>query len=379
MGKPVLVIGAGAAGLTAALDLAEAGAEVILIEKDFFVGGRVSHMRHYFPKLCPPACGLEIHFKRLRRHPRVTVLTGATLEKLTGAPGDFQASVRLRPRHVSADCTGCGECLPKCPANAIGIAQPVPFPPVYAIERGRCPADCKACVEACRYGAIDLAETERRETFAVASAVAATGWKPYDAARLPLGFGRFPNVVTNVMVEEGALVRPSDGKPPKTVAFAQCAGSRDENHLSYCSAVCCAATLKQSTYFEGARVTVFYIDIRTMGRLEDFYTRIAPSVELVKGKIGKVEEDPATHDLLITAEDVMAGKKTTRRVEMLVLATGLVPQAPPGFTVDEFGFAQDAPGMYAAGCARRPGEVSASSQSATAAALKALRWAVRNG
>ncbi|MFB3826902.1 MAG: FAD-dependent oxidoreductase [Bryobacteraceae bacterium] len=382
MGKPVLVVGGGIAGLTAALEAAEAGREAILIEKESFLGGRVAHMRHYFPKLCPPSCGLEINFKRLKANPRVTVITRANLEKVAGTPGDFDVTVRIAPRYVTPSCTACGDCVPACPSGALKVPAPVAYPARYAIGRERCGKDCDACAKACKYAAIDLDEKEEVRTYNVGAVIAATGWKPYDASRLNLGFGKFPNVVTNVMVDEaaaaGAVVRPSDGRAPKTVAFAQCAGSRDENHLPYCSTVCCAATLKQSTYFEGAKVAVFYIDVRTMGRLEDFYNRVGPNVELVKGKVGKVEEDPQTHDLLVTAEDVMGGKKITRRVEMLVLATGVAPQAeglPAEFPRGEFGFLESGAGLIAAGCAHRPGEVSASTGSATAAVLKAMRWA----
>jgi quinone-modifying oxidoreductase subunit QmoA len=234
----------------------------------------------------------------------------------------------------------------------------------------------------------------------VAAVVAATGWAPYDASKIDnLGFGKHANVLTNVILERlaasdgptgGKILRPSDGKAPQTVAFVQCAGSRDENHLPYCSAVCCAASLKQATYiralYPDAKIVIFYIDIRTPGRLEDFYVKVAADqkIELIKGKAAKVEEDPGTGDLLVTAEDALSGKKTTLRVGLVVLATGIVPQTsglPPGFPRNEFGFVSQPPegqGLYSAGCARRPGEVSSTVQQATGAALKALQCAVRS-
>ena len=193
-------------------------------------------------------------------------------------------------------------------------------------------------MDACRYGAIDLEQQAETKTFQAAAVVAATGWAPYDASKIEnLGFGRCRNVVTNVVMERlaagaGKIVRPSDGKAPATVAFVQCAGSRDENHLPYCSSVCCAASLKQATYirsqYPDAQITVFYIDIRTLGRLEDFYVKVAADdkIEFVKGKAAKIEEDAVTGDVLLTAEDIFAGKKSTRRFDMVVLATGIVPQ-----------------------------------------------------
>jgi quinone-modifying oxidoreductase subunit QmoA len=228
--------------------------------------------------------------------------------------------------------------------------------------------------------------------------VAATGWAPYDASKIEgLGFGKFPNVVTNVMLERmaarngptgGKILRPSDGLAPTSVAFAQCAGSRDENHLPYCSAVCCPASLKQTTYIlnqnPSAQVTVFYTDIRTTGRLENFYSRIVEDgkAKLVKARISKVEEEPGTRDLLVAAEDIVNRKKFVQRVSMLVLAVGMVPQTdglPSGFGKDQFGFIQEGSmGLFGAGCARWPAEVSTSVRDATGAALRAFQCAVRS-
>ncbi len=412
-GKPILVIGGGIAGITTAVEAAEAGCEAILVEKSPSLGGRVAQMNQYFPKLCPPACGLEINFKRIKSNPRITVITQARVESLTGVPGDYEATVAIAPRYVTGACTACGACADACPAErqddfnyglsrtkAIRLPHALAFPAHYAIDRAACREDCHACVDACKYGAVDLNQKAERKTFQVAAVVAATGWAPYEAARIEgLGFGRHKNVVTNVMLERmaatdgptaGRILRPSDGQEPRSVAFVQCAGSRDENHLPYCSAVCCAASLKESTYIRTqvpeASVTIFYIDIRTSGLLEEFYARVGADakLKLVKGKVAKVEEDPATGDLLVTAEDVLAGVKCTQRVDLVVLATGMVPETeglPPGFVLDEFHFIANPNGkggLYGAGCVRRPAEVSATVQDATGAALKGLQCVVRS-
>jgi quinone-modifying oxidoreductase subunit QmoA len=409
--KSLLVIGGGIAGVTAALEAAEAGASVILIERSPFLGGRAIALHLYFPKLCPPECGFEINFRRLKNNPRITVLTQAELESLRGKPGDFQATVRIDPRYVNDRCTLCGDCLQVCPAEraddfnfgltrtkAIHPPQPMAFPAAFVVDRAACPEGCTACVAACRYGAIDLGQAAERRTFPVAAVIAATGWEPYDASRLVhLGYGKLPNVVTNVMLERmaategptaGKIVRPSDGNAPKTVAFVQCAGSRDENHLPYCSSVCCLASLKHTTYIHAlypeAEVTIFYIDIRTPGLLEDFRTKVATNnhLKLVKGRVGKIEEDPETHNLLVTVEDALAGKKLTEAFDLVVLATGIVPRSgglPAEFPRDEFGFLTNGtPGFYAAGCAKRPEEVAATVRDATGAALKALQYAMRS-
>jgi quinone-modifying oxidoreductase subunit QmoA len=173
------------------------------------------------------------------------------------------------------------------------------------------------------------------------------------------------------------------------VAFVQCAGSRDENHLPYCSAVCCAASIKHAAYIRSrspeTAITVFYIDIRTPGRLEEFYAQAAEdrNLRLIKGKVARIEENRATGDLLVTAEDVLTGRKSSLNFEMVVLATGIVPQTdglPASLPRDEFGFllAGESDGIFAAGCVRRPAEVSATVQDAAAAALKTLQCANRS-
>jgi quinone-modifying oxidoreductase, subunit QmoA len=412
-GKGILVLGGGMAGMSAALEAAEAGCSVVLVEKAPFLGGRVARMNQYFPKLCPPGCGLEINFKRLKNNGRVEVLTQSELLELTGSPGDYTAKIQISPRHVTDACTLCGECAKVCPAEradefnyglcktkAAYIPYPMAYPALFAIDRAACSSGCDACARACAYGAVDLDQKAQTRTLNVAAVVAATGWAPYDATKIDnLGYGRCANVVTNVILERlaslngptgGRILRPSDGKEPKTVAFVQCAGSRDENHLPYCSAVCCAASLKQATYvrsaYPDAKVKIFYIDVRTPGRLEDFASKVSadPSVELVKGKVAKVEEDPATRDVLIEVEDVIHGRKLKERVDLLVLATGIVPQAqglPGAAALDEFGFVENRPGktgFYAAGCVHRPEEVSATVQEGTGAALKAFQCVVRS-
>jgi quinone-modifying oxidoreductase subunit QmoA len=411
--KPVLVLGGGIAGITSALEAAEAGCRVILIEKSPYLGGRVARMHRYFPKLCPPTCGLEINYKRIKNNPRITVLTTAELKNLTGTPGNYEATVQISPRYVNDSCTLCGACTQVCPAEraddfnygisktkAIYLSQNMAFPALYAMDRSACREGCRACVDACIYGAVDLDQKAKDETFKVASVVAATGWAPYDASKIDgLGFGKYPNVVTNVMLERmaapdgptaGKILRPSDGREPKTVAFVQCAGSRDENHLPYCSAVCCAASLKQGTYIREsnseAKVAIFYIDVRVLGRLEEFFSQVTSdhSVELVKGKVAKIQEDPRSGDLVVTAEDVLNGGKTERKFDLVVLATGIVPQSsglPSGFARDEFGFVSntsDRPALCGAGCVRRPSEVTATLQDATGAALRALQCVVRS-
>lgn len=401
---PILVVGGGIAGITTALEAVEAGCEVVLLEKSAYLGGRVAGFHQYFPKLCPPPCGLEINFKRIKNNPRIAVLTLAELQSLTGGPGTFEATIRIAPRYVTDACTSCGECARACPVEipdsfnfgntkvkAVRLPHRMAFPAQYMIDRSTCAAGCYACMDACKYGAIDLLERPTRRTLRVSSVVFATGWAPYDATKIDnLGFGRYRNVVTNVMLERmaavdgptfGKIQRPSDGKPVRAVAFVQCAGSRDHNHLPYCSGVCCTASLKQASYIRSqypeAKITMFYIDLRTPGHLEDFAAKVIASngIELIKGKVGKVQEHPASLDLLVTVEDVLGRRKITREYDLVVLAVGMVPQTTGlPISIDEFGFARSGkPGVFAAGCVKRPGEVAVSIRDATGAALKAMQ------
>lgn len=402
----ILVVGGGIAGVSCAIEAAEAGCHVVLVEKSAYLGGHVAAFHRYFPKLCPPPCGLEIDFRRIQNNPRIAVYTRAELESVSGAPGNYEAVVKIAPRYVTGACTRCGDCERVCPVEipdafncgitktkAIRLPHRMAFPAQYVVDRGACPDGCRLCVDACRYHAIDFQQQETKKTFRVASVVFATGWAPYDAAKIDnLGFGKYPNVVTNVMLErmaaadgptKGTILRPSDGKAPRAVAFVQCAGSRDRNHLPYCSGVCCTASLKQATYirsqYPDAKIVMFYIDLRTPGHLDEFAARTiaANGIELIKGKVGRVQEQPGSRDLLVTAEDVLGRRKIAREYDLVVLAVGIVPQSgglPAGVNLDEFGFAaHGGPGLYAAGCVKRPAEVAVSIRDATGAALKAMQ------
>ncbi|MFZ5597837.1 MAG: FAD-dependent oxidoreductase [Bacillota bacterium] len=407
--KSILVVGGGISGLTAAIEAAEVGFEVYIVEKNPYLGGKVTQINQYFPKLCPPNCGLEINFKRIRSNPNIRFFTMSEVESISGQEGNFEVTVKINPRYVNENCTACGKCVEVCPAErsndfnygmdktkAIYMSHQFAFPMKYVIDPGACQQGCKKCVEACQYNAIELDMQAKTMKINVGSIVWATGWKPYDATKLSYyGFGRFPNVITNVMMERlaavngptnGKILRPSDGKEIKSIAFVQCAGSRDENHLHCCSSVCCMATLKQATYvreqYPDATISIYYIDIRTRGRHEDFFIKVQneAGVNLIKGKAGEIKEDPATGDLVIIAENQLSQELTEERYDMVVLATGMAPataeqKIPAEMSYDEDGFVADAktPGICAAGCVKKPLDVSASVSDATAAALKAIQ------
>ena len=417
-GKPglILVVGGGVSGMTAAIEASEAGGDVLLVEKNAYLGGRVAAMNQYFPKLCPPSCGLEINLRRIRTSSRIRCLTMAEVETIAGEPGNYKVAIRHNPRRVNNKCTACGACVEVCPVErpdpyncemsttkAIYLPFDMAFPVKFAVDDTVCPgSSCGKCVEACPYQAIDLEMKPETIEVEVQAVIWATGWDPFDAAKIDgLGFGTHPNVITNIMMErlaspdgptEGKIQRPSDKKDVKSVAFVQCAGSRDDNYLKHCSGVCCMGSLKQSRYvreqYPDAQIYIFYIDIRSPGRLEDFFaeTKKDENIQLIKGKVAKISEDAASGNLLVEAEDTLSGESISQEVELVVLATGIVPtDATSGIGMDlqkdEHGFLtgdQPLAGMLATGCAKRPVDVGSSVRDATGAALKALQSCVKS-
>ncbi len=413
--QSILVVGGGMSGMTAAIEAAEAGYDIYLIEKNPYLGGRVAQLHNYFPKLCPPYCGLEINFRRIKQNPRIRFFTMAEVESIAGEEGAFDVGIRLNPRYVNEKCTACGKCAEACsleidnPFNygmdkmkAAYLPHPMAFPMRYVLDPSLAGTPEGAKVqEACPYGAIELDMAEKRVELKVGSIVWATGWKPYDANKLDTyGFERYPDVITNVMMErlaswtgptKGKIVRPSDGKAPESVAFVQCAGSRDENHLPFCSGICCLASMKQASYvreqYPEAKITIFFIDIRATDRLEDFYAKIKTdeNIDFFKGKVAQINQDASSGKLLLKVEDTTREALNEIAVDLVVLATGMQPNTsgnplPIDVPYDDYGFvaAQKAiPGVYAAGTTRTPEGVQESVQDGTAAALRAIQSIAR--
>ena len=410
-GESIMVVGGGISGLTAALEAAEVGKEVFLIEKTPYLGGRVAQLNQYFPKLCPPTCGLEINFRRLRENRKIHTYTLAEVEKVTGTPGNYQVTIQLNPRFINENCTGCGECVKVCPAErdnsfnfdmdktkAVYRSSEMAFPTRYTIDSAACQGTgCGKCIEACQYQAIELDMKPRTIELNMGSIIWATGWEPYDASLIDnLGYGTCKNVITNMILErmaspngpsQGKITRPSDDKEPASIGFVQCAGSRDENHLPYCSYICCMATLKHVTYlrerYPEAKIYIFYIDIRTPGyKYEKFYKTIKEdeNVFFIKGKVAEVNQ-AAGDQVTLVAEDAVTGERKSQTVDMAVLATGMQPTAAKskpqadlkisedGFIINDFANG----GMFAAGCANKPADVVSSNQNATGMALKAIQ------
>ncbi len=406
----LLVVGGGITGLSAAVEAAEAGCGVVLVEAAPFLGGRVAQMHQYFPKLCPPLCGIELNLRRFRTSSRILVLTLAEVTEATERRGALRVTVVRRPRFVGDGCSACGQCVEACPAErrhdldlgmrstkAIYLPHPAATPTRYAIDREACLGPtCALCAAACPHGAIDLSMEARELEMDVQAVIWATGWDPYDPSSLrELGYGAHPDIITSLMLERlaasdgptrGRILCPSDGRVPRRVAFIQCAGSRDQSHLPYCSAVCCLATAKQARYLRAAHpeveIAVYSIDRRAQGTSERFLTETAedPRVRYVSGKVGAVTVDEGSP--VVEFEDVTSGRRGAESVDLVVLATGITPVrrrsgAERWLARDSDGFLlgeQPSPCHFVAGCARQPQDVASCVRDATRAVARALTW-----
>jgi quinone-modifying oxidoreductase subunit QmoA len=397
--------------MTAALEAAECGKNVVLVEKNPSLGGRVSQLYRYFPKLCHPTCGLEINLKRLKANKRIRVVTLAEVAKVEGKAGDYSVTLKIKPRFVNENCTACGACGDAVSAEipnafnyglnnikAAYLPHAMAYPQRYVLDPSIIGTpDADKAKSACKYDAIDLGQKEETVSLKVGALIWATGWRPYDAAKIqPYGYDRIKNVITSVEFERmadpfgptgGKLLRPSDGKEAKNVAFIQCAGSRDENHLRHCSRICCMASLKQTHYVrekypEDGKSTIYYIDIRAIDRFEDFYQKVQadPSVSFIKSKVAKITEDEQGNPVC-WGVNTEGYKRYTTPHDLVVLAVGMEPSVKginiPGHIVaDSSGFIEADPAngaVFGAGCASNALDVNRAVQSATAAALRAIQ------
>ncbi len=409
--QTILVVGGGISGMTAALEAAECGKQVILAERNTSLGGRTSLLYRYFPKMCHPICGLEINLRRLKGNRNLRVMTQTEVVSVSGQRGDYTVTLKISPRYVNQNCTACGECAKVvtteisnpyeyglAKTKAAYLPHAMAYPQRYVLDASIVKtADGEKAKAACKYNAIDLDMQAETVELKVGAVVWATGWKPYDAAKIqPYGYDRFDNVITSLEFERladphgptgGKLKRPSDGKEAKNIAFIQCAGSRDENHLRHCSRICCMASLKQTQYVreaygEEGKSTVYYIDIRSIDRLEDFYQKVQkdPTVKFVKSKVANIKLDEASGDLILHGVDTEGYHRYAAQHDLVVLAVGMEPESkgialPADIVTDSSGFIEGTAdgGQFSAGAASSPLDVNRSAQSATAAALRAIQ------
>ncbi len=406
--ETILVVGGGISGMTAALEAAETGKQVVLVEKRPYVGGRVTQLYKYFPKLCFPTCGLEINQRRAKMNPNLHIITMAEVTDLQGEAGNYTATVKISPRYVNENCTACGDCAKVVEAEfdndfdyGLGkrkgayLPHRMAHPQRYVLD----PAiigteDAQKAKEACKVNAINLDMQEETIEFKAGAVIWATGWKPYDANKIqPYGYDRIANVITSVEFERladpngptgGKLVRPSDGNEVKSVAFIQCAGSRDKNHLLHCSRICCMASLKQATYpADDVDVSIYYIDIRAIDRFEDFYQKVQAkeNVKFIKSKVASIVENKANGNPTLHGVDTEGYHRYANEHDLVVLAIGMEPSVdkasfPVEIVINEEGFIEPAPengGVFAAGCSSDALDVNRAVQHATGAALRAIQ------
>lgn len=409
--ETIIVVGGGISGMTAALEAAETGKQVILLEKRPYLGGRVSQLYKYFPKMCHPTCGQEINQRRIMMNPNLTVLTMAEVTDVSGNKGDYTVKVNIVPRYVNTNCTACGQCAEGLEATfddeynyGLGqrkgayIPNKMAFPQQYVIDPAMIGTDeAKKAQEACPVNAIDYDMDIEELDLKAGAIVWSTGWKPYDAGKIqPYGYDRFENVITNVEFErlmdphgptEGKLLRPSDGKEAKNIAFIQCAGSRDRNHLKHCSRICCMASLKQTNYVEEkfgdeGKSTIYYIDIRAIDRFEDFYQQVRDNdnVSFIKSKVAKIDQDDDKNPVL-HGVDTEGYHRYATPYDLVVLAIGMEPSVdvsefPVKLVLNDEGFIEPDEkngGIFAGGCSSDALDVNRSVQHATASALRAVQ------
>lgn len=355
-----LVIGGGVAGIQAALDLADAGHQVYLVEKQPSVGGIMARLDKTFPTMDCSICVLGPKMMDVGRHPRIKLMTYSEVEEISGYVGNFKVRVRKKARYVDeTECNSCGKCVEVCPVvlpdefqqgfssrKAAYIPFPQAVPSSYLIDMEHClgnnPITCGKCIDVCEKECIELNMQDELVEMDVGVIIAATGMDIYDPTALDeYGYTRFENVITTIEFErlicgggptEGRLVRPSDLQPPKRIGFIQCVGSRTENRGNpYCSNVCCMNTIKDSLlineHYPDTEVYVFYMDIRAYGKgFEDLFRRSKEvGVRYIRGLPGEVTEDPETRNLKLRVENTTTSRVEEHELDMVVLSVGLQP------------------------------------------------------
>jgi heterodisulfide reductase subunit A len=426
MNYRALVIGAGISGMQAALDIADAGFEVILVEKAPSIGGHMAQLSETFPTLDCSQCILTPRTVEVGQHPNIRLLTLSEVVDVEGEAGDFRVRVVRHPRYVAEDkCTACGDCAKVCPVvvpnefdrglaarRAIYIPHPQAVPAVYRLDPDTClglfPLACGKCVEVCGVQAIDYDMAPEIVELEVGAIIVATGYKLYqDEAVMAYDYMSHPNVMDGLEFERllsasgptgGEVIRPSDHVVPKEVVFIQCAGSRNPEHgVPYCSKICCMYTAKHAILYKhrvpDGQVYVFYIDIRAGGKgYEEFVTRAMEEdgTVYIRGRVSKVF--PTDGKVMVWGVDTLTGRKVEIAADLVVVAAAIVPSDESrriagmlGIGVDEFGFytssdAELAPvesgvaGIFLAGAGMGPQDIPETVAQASGAAAKVLRF-----
>ena len=433
--KRALVIGGGISGIQAALDIANAGFECVLVEKEPSIGGHMSQLSETFPTLDCSQCILTPRMVEVYQHPKIKLLTYSEVENVEGFIGNFKVTIRKKARSIDDTiCNGCGNCAQKCPIkkkafsefdeglsfrSAIYVPFPQAVPNIPVIDRSVCTyyqtGKCQMCVKVCGREAIKFDQEDSFITEDVGSIVVATGYKLYtidkklDDSEIKgygeYGYGKYKDVIDGLQFERiasasgptsGEIQRPSDKKTPKKIVFIQCVGSRDESKgFSYCSKICCMYTAKHAMLYKhkvhDGEAYVFYMDIRAGGKGYDEFVRRAieeDHVKYIRGRVSRIYEENGKY--IVKGEDTLAGKSITIDADMVVLATAMIAQPNAsklaqtiGISYDKYGFYNEAhpklrpvevstAGIFLAGACQSPKDIPESVSMASAAAAKSL-------
>ena len=429
--QSALVIGGGIAGMQAALEIADAGKKVYLVEREPSIGGHMAKFDKTFPTLDCAACIMTPKMVAVGQHENIELFTYSEVVEVDGYVGNFKVKIRKKPRYVNMEkCTGCGMCMEKCPTKVISefneglcerkaiytpFPQAVPNVPVIDAEHCRflTKGKCRVCEKFCEAKAIDFDQKEEIVEIEVGTIIVATGFKLFDPTVVKrFGYGVYDEVYTSLQFERlnnaagptGGKIVMKNGKVPESVAIIHCAGSRDKNFNKYCSRVCCMYSLKYAHLIRektGAQVYNFYIDIRAFGKnYEEFYNRVqSEGTIFIRGNVAKVTDKAESPEeqgkLIVIAEDTLTKERLRVPVDMVILSVGLQPADGADQIARMLGISQDADGwfnelhpklapvqtptdaVFLAGCCQGPKDIPDTVAQANAAASEALSLLMR--
>jgi heterodisulfide reductase subunit A len=422
--RRALVIGGGISGIQSALDLANSGFEVILVERSPSIGGHMIQLSETFPTLDCSQCILTPKMVEVSKHPKIKLMTYSEVQEVSGYVGNFKVKILKKPTYVDPDkCTLCDECTKVCPVvapnefdvgltgrRAIYIPFPQAIPASYTLDIKNCPGllpiACGKCADVCEPGAIDFDMQPEIVEEEIGTIITATGYDLYDKEKMAeYGYGKYPDVLDGLQFERllsasgptgGKVLRPSDHKEPKEVVFIQCSGSRDpELHCAYCSKICCMYTAKHAMLYKhnvhDGQAYVFYIDIRSGGKdYEEFVQRAVEEDDVLylRGKVSKIFEENGK--IKVWGVDTLTGKQVEIDADMVVLAMAMRPSQGMDelakklkIAMDKDGFLSEAhpklrpvesvtAGMFLAGAAQAPKDIPEAVAQASGAAAKAI-------
>ncbi len=429
-----LIIGGGIAGETAAQELTDLGFDVTLVERRPSIGGRMLQLGTVYPtddcSLCVRSSGyvgFDVGGPRrcfyrggLGTLDKLEILTNTEVKDVKGQIGNFKVSLEKKPRYVNERCINCHKCAEVCPVEVENsfdfnltkrkaIYRPFPqsIPPYYVIDPNICLFEkCAKCVEICPTNAINLNEKSEKMEKALGIVIMATGFEEYDASRLNYGYGMFPDVVTQLQLARmldptgpsyGEPYRPSNQDMPQKIVMIQCAGSRDETHMPYCSNVCCMIALKHSIMIKEKHpeidITICYMDIRSVGKNYEEYYRKARELGVVflRGKPSYVVDDQRTEKILVEVENTLTGEFNILETDLVALSMAMVPSKGSaelakmlGIELDEYGFIQpldpkirpvetNVAGVFATGCTITPMDIPTTMAYSGTASIRAAK------